>query len=218
MRASVCSVNGPPSLLSPQDPEGPALGPSHVRIQTHYVGVNFADVMAAAGTHQFPPPMPFSPLPPIQITGKAGVSELFIGGQTCAPISSLRGQHSTPIQHRSCRPRLPARWCLGVQRRELRAAAERPSKGLGKPFAEPLDGERIDGVYRPPVRLASGKFAVIEKSQEFTLVPWRAALEHHRGKVVTGITRGASVSINVSKRQHAHFKGFKGAHCLRETR
>ena len=61
MRAFVCSVNGPPSLLSLQDLEGPALGPSHVRIQTHYVGVNFADVMAVAGTHQFPPPMPFSP-------------------------------------------------------------------------------------------------------------------------------------------------------------
>ncbi len=88
-----------------------------------------------------------------------------------------------------------------LRRREVSTAADRLSKGLGKPFAEPLDGERIEGVYRRPLRLASGKFAVIEKSKEFTLVPWQAALERQRGKVVGGIVRGSSVSFDFGKKR-----------------
>lgn len=88
-----------------------------------------------------------------------------------------------------------------LHRREVSAAADRLSKELGKVFAAPLDGERIEGVYRRPLRLASGKFAVIEKSKEFTLVPWRAALERQRGKVVSGIVRGSSVSFGFEKKR-----------------
>jgi len=88
-----------------------------------------------------------------------------------------------------------------LRRRELSAAADRLLKELGKPFAEPVDGERIEGVYRRPLRLASGKFAVIEKSKEFTLLPWRAALERQRGKVVGGIVRGSTVSFDFAKQR-----------------
>lgn len=88
-----------------------------------------------------------------------------------------------------------------LRRREVNAAADRLSKELNKSFAEPLDGERIEGVYRRPLRLASGKFAVIEKSKEFTLVPWRAALERQRGKAVSGVVRGSSVSLDFGKKR-----------------
>ena len=88
-----------------------------------------------------------------------------------------------------------------LHRREVSAATDRLSKELGKPFAQPIDGERIEGVYRRPLRLASGKFAVIEKSKEFTLVPWRAALERQRGQMVGGVVRGASVSFDFGKKR-----------------
>ena len=61
MKAYLCRDNGAPSNLDLSDIDTAPLGPEDVRIETHYVGVNFADVMAIAGTHQFPPPMPFSP-------------------------------------------------------------------------------------------------------------------------------------------------------------
>ena len=86
-----------------------------------------------------------------------------------------------------------------LRRREVSAAADRLSKELGKPFEAPLDGERIEGVYRRPLRLASGKFAIIEKSKEFTLVPWRAALERQRGKAVSGIVRGRTISWSFTR-------------------
>ena len=88
-----------------------------------------------------------------------------------------------------------------LRSREMSAAVERLSKELRKPFVDPLDGVRIEGVYRRPLRLASGKFAVIEKSREFTLVPWRAALERQRGKALSGIVRGSSVSFDFGKRR-----------------
>ena len=86
-----------------------------------------------------------------------------------------------------------------LRRRELGAAAERLSRELGKPFTEPTDGERVDGIYRKPIRLASGKFAVVEKSKEFTLLPWRAILERQRSKSVSGVMDGSTMSLDLGK-------------------
>ena len=61
---------------------------------------------------------------------------------------------------------------------------------IGKAFIDPVPGIRIDGVYQQAVDLASGRFAVIEKSLELTLVPWRSALERHMGRAVSGIPYG----------------------------
>ena len=60
---------------------------------------------------------------------------------------------------------------------ELAATGDKLAKEMGLEFATPQDGMRIEGIYKRPVQLASGKFAVIAKSKEFTLVPWRAVLE-----------------------------------------
>jgi len=45
--------------------------------------------------------------------------------------------------------------------------------------------------------------AFIEKSKEFTLVPWRPVLERWRGKMVGGIMRGSSVSFDFGKKRGA---------------
>ena len=50
-------------------------------------------------------------------------------------------------------------------------------------------------------RLASGKFAVIEKSKEFTLVPWRPVLERQRGQMVGGVMRGATSPFEIGKKR-----------------
>lgn len=68
-------------------------------------------------------------------------------------------------------------------------------------YLGPSQDRRDACAYRRPLRLASGKFAIIEKSKEFTLVPWRAALERQRGKVVGGIVRGSSVSFDLTKKR-----------------
>jgi hypothetical protein len=39
------------------------------------------------------------------------------------------------------------------------------------------------------VDLESGSFAMVERSRDFTLVPWRDVLERHIGKAASGIMR-----------------------------
>ena len=77
-----------------------------------------------------------------------------------------------------------------LQQRELRQVGDQLSAQIGKRFVDAIPGVRVDGVYRQAVDLASGRFAVIEKSLEFTLVPWRPVLERHIGRAVSGIPRG----------------------------
>ena len=71
------------------------------------------------------------------------------------------------------------------------AAGRRPTlRPDREEIVDAIPGVSVDGVYRQAVDLASGRFAVIEKSLEFTLVPWRPVLERHIGRAVSGIPRG----------------------------
>ena len=81
-----------------------------------------------------------------------------------------------------------------LQRRELVCVGAQLSRELGMPFAESETGARVSGIYRGPVDTMSGRFALVEKSREFTLVPWRPVLDRHIGKSVSGIMRGDGIS------------------------
>jgi len=80
-----------------------------------------------------------------------------------------------------------------LRQRELRLVAGQLSKELGLEYAEHRGGA-IEGVYRRAVQVGSAKFAVIEKSREFTLVPWRPVLEKQIGRNVSGIDRAGTIS------------------------
>jgi len=81
-----------------------------------------------------------------------------------------------------------------LQRRELLRVAGQLSEELGLEFVEARTGDKIEGAFRRRIDLMSGRFAVIEKSREFTLVPWRPVLERQVGKSVTGIMHGDGVN------------------------
>jgi hypothetical protein len=81
-----------------------------------------------------------------------------------------------------------------LQRRELLRVAGQLSSELQLPFVEAAPGSRVDGLYRRPVDLASGRFALVERSRDFTLVPWRPVLDARIGKPVAGILRESGVS------------------------
>ena len=88
-----------------------------------------------------------------------------------------------------------------LRQQDVAAAGARLATETGRTFVELQDGDRADGVYRKPIRLASGKFAIIENSRELTLVPWKPVLDRHRGKVVGGVKRGPSVSFEFGKKR-----------------
>jgi type IV secretory pathway VirD2 relaxase len=90
--------------------------------------------------------------------------------------------------------RLRANALATLQRRELLRVAGQLTDELSKPFVEAASGDRSEGKLVRRIEMLSGRFALIEKSREFTLAPWRPALENRIGKAVSGIVRGDGVS------------------------
>ena len=88
-----------------------------------------------------------------------------------------------------------------LQRREVTRIAGRLSGEMGLAYAEVRSGDRVEGIYRRSVELASGRFAVIEKSREFALVPWRPVLERSLGKQVSGIAHGDTISWTLGRQR-----------------
>jgi hypothetical protein len=74
-----------------------------------------------------------------------------------------------------------------LQRRELVKEGGKLGRERGLPYAETVKGDHVPGVYHKRVDLASGRFALIENSREFTLVPWRPVIEDSIGREVSGI-------------------------------
>jgi hypothetical protein len=81
-----------------------------------------------------------------------------------------------------------------LERRELSAAGDRLAGELGKAFVEAPTGSTIEGRLLRRIDLTSGRYALIEKSHEFTLVPWRAVLERQVGNHVSGLVREDAVT------------------------
>jgi hypothetical protein len=55
----------------------------------------------------------------------------------------------------------------------------------------------VNGIYRRALTLNSGRFALIERAHDFSLVPWRAVLERARGQSVTGVVGGEEISWSI---------------------
>lgn len=90
-----------------------------------------------------------------------------------------------------------------LRRRELGRVAGQISSEIGLPYAEFEGEKRIDGKYRRRLDLVSGRFALIERGRDFTLVPWRPVLDRNLGKSVAGVVRAGSISWSIG-RQRGH--------------
>ena len=85
--------------------------------------------------------------------------------------------------------------------RDLRQASSTLSKELGLTPMSLIEGERLSGTYLRQVTLPSGKYAVIQKSREFTLVPWQREFENTRGRPISGVAGGQGITWDLSGRK-----------------
>jgi type IV secretory pathway VirD2 relaxase len=92
-----------------------------------------------------------------------------------------------------------ARMLDRLAEREVTRAAGELASTLGKAYRPAPANVPVEGICREPVQLVSGKFAVIERARDFTLVPWRPVLERSIGKSVSGVARGGGVSWSVGR-------------------
>ena len=70
---------------------------------------------------------------------------------------------------------------------------------MGKAYTVAPAKDRIEGIYRESIDCTSGRFAVIERAKDFSLVPWRDLLERNRGKAVSGLIPSDGVSWRLTK-------------------
>ena len=88
-----------------------------------------------------------------------------------------------------------ARNLLGILRgREIDVAAKIIATETGLAHRPIADGERVSGIYRRNVQLASGRFAMLDDGMGFSLLPWKPVIEQRLGKTMTAIIRGSNVS------------------------
>lgn len=82
---------------------------------------------------------------------------------------------------------------------DLKSAAGKYSEAYGKTYVPLGNARQVEGVYREAIERPSGKFAVIERSRDFTLVPWRPVMERRLGQSISGRVSAGGISWNVSK-------------------
>ena len=79
----------------------------------------------------------------------------------------------------------------------LASAAGRIAEGRN--YVRSVEGERFEGMYQRPIDLSHGRFAVIAKAKEFTLVPWSAELERARGQWIAVKRTGTGIDWTLGK-------------------
>jgi len=86
-----------------------------------------------------------------------------------------------------------------VRLNEAALAKAATNIGSNQSYVASIEAGRFEGVYERPIDLAQGRFAVIARSQEFTLVPWRPELERARGQWVSVKRTGSSIEWSLGK-------------------
>ncbi len=86
-----------------------------------------------------------------------------------------------------------------LHRRELRAVADEVAQSTGLAYREAELGQRVEGMLRKSVMVGGGKYAVVERAKDFTLVPWRPALDNHIGKSASGIMHDGGVNWTIGR-------------------
>ena len=95
--------------------------------------------------------------------------------------------------------RVTAQTLKALEQLDLKNAGQSLGREYDKPYKPAATSGKVSGVYRKAIERPSGKYAVIEKSKEFTLVPWRETMDRNLGKSVTGVIKGQTISWTFTK-------------------
>ncbi|WP_159078897.1 relaxase/mobilization nuclease domain-containing protein [Orrella marina] len=91
---------------------------------------------------------------------------------------------------------------LGTLRnRELAQVAKDIAADTGLEHRPTADGQRVAGIYRRSVMLASGRYAMLDDGMGFSLVPWRPVIEQRLGQQVAATVNGGRVSWEIGRQR-----------------
>ncbi|MED5024772.1 relaxase/mobilization nuclease and DUF3363 domain-containing protein [Pseudomonas aeruginosa] len=133
------------------------------------------------------------------IGGGIGLGDLGFAGE----VKQAMRQHADFLVEQGLAERqgqrvILVRNLLGTLRnRELDQAARDITAETGLEHRPVLDGQRVAGIYRRSVMLASGRYAVLDDGKGFSLVPWKPIIEKRLGQQITATIHGSGASWQI---------------------
>jgi type IV secretory pathway VirD2 relaxase len=88
-----------------------------------------------------------------------------------------------------------------LRNRELAQAAKDIAADTGLTHRAVADGQRVTGIYRRNIILASGRYAMLDDGMGFSLVPWKPVIQRRLGQQITGVVCRGNVSWEVGYRR-----------------
>ncbi|HEH8398693.1 TPA: relaxase/mobilization nuclease and DUF3363 domain-containing protein [Pseudomonas aeruginosa] len=85
--------------------------------------------------------------------------------------------------------------------RDLAKVAQDIAAATGLEHRPVADGQRVAGIYRRSVMLASGRYAVLDDGKGFSLVPWRPVIEPRLGQPIAAIIREGGVMWEIGRQR-----------------
>jgi len=85
--------------------------------------------------------------------------------------------------------------------RELAKTAREIAAETGLEHRPVADGQRVAGIYRRSVMLASGRYAMLDDGMGFSLVPWKQVIERWQGHQLAATARGGGVSWEMGRQR-----------------
>ncbi|WP_323003052.1 relaxase/mobilization nuclease and DUF3363 domain-containing protein [Denitromonas sp.] len=137
------------------------------------------------------------------IGGGQGLGELGFGSEVKDALQQRADflEEQGLAERRGQRVILARNLLATLRGREVAAAAQNIAVETGLEHRPVGDGQRVSGIYRRSVMLASGRYAMLDDGKGFSLVPWKPVLEHQLGQSVTATMRGPSVSWEFGKQR-----------------
>ena len=133
------------------------------------------------------------------IGGGPGLGDLGFGGEAKQALQQRADflEEQGLAQRRGQRVILARNLLSTLRNRELAQAAKDIAAETGLEHRPTADGQRVAGIYRRSVMLASGRYAMLDDGMGFSLVPWKPVIEQRLGQQIAATLRGAGVSWEV---------------------
>lgn len=135
------------------------------------------------------------------IGGGSGLGDLGFGGEAKQAMQQRADFLAEQgLAERRGQRVILARNLLGTLRnRELAQAAKDIAAETGLEHRPTAEGQRVAGIYRRSVMLASGRYAMLDDGVGFSLVPWKPVIEQRLGQQMAATVRGGGVSWEIGR-------------------
>ncbi|ENG0874764.1 relaxase/mobilization nuclease domain-containing protein [Pseudomonas saponiphila] len=135
------------------------------------------------------------------IGGGRGLGDLGFGGDAKQALQQRADflEEQGLAQRRGQRVILARNLLETLRNRELTQAAKGIAAETGLEHRPTADGQRVVGIYRRSVMLASGRYAMLDDGMGFSLVPWRPVIEQRLGQRLAATVRGGGVSWEIGR-------------------